>query len=95
VTRIKWVSSAVTLVFIGRLLLIPGEKLERDAEVQAAYEEYRSCVRIDIFCNPADPCPALNCMGEFLRRSEEINRHHILLSLLKPRHLLSGWQPFR
>jgi hypothetical protein len=90
VTKIKLVTSAVAMALIGRLLLIPGEKLERDAEVEAAYENYRSCVRIDIFCLPAHPCPVPNCIGEFLRRSEEINRHRILLSLLKPRHLLSG-----
>jgi hypothetical protein len=95
VTKIKWVTSTVAMALIARLLFIPGEKLERDAEVQAAYEDYRSCVRIDIFCLPAHPCPVPNCMGEFLRRSEDINRHHTLLSLLKPRNLLSGWQPFR
>jgi hypothetical protein len=31
-------------LFIGRLLLIPGEKLKRDAEVLAAYDDYCSCM---------------------------------------------------
>jgi hypothetical protein len=83
----------VVVLLGGRLLLIPSEKLRREAEVRAAYEDYCDCLRTDIFCAPGGPCPHLNCMGDFLRRSEEIDRQHLLLSVLKPRSLLSGWQP--
>jgi hypothetical protein len=91
----KLIVAAVLTLLVGRLLLIPGEKQRRDVEVRAAYDEYCACLRIDIFCAPAYPCPYPNCMGNFVRRSAEINRRHPLLSVLKPRHLLSGWQPYR
>jgi hypothetical protein len=87
---------AAVLVLLGtRLLLIPGEEVRRDEEVRAAYDEYCYCVQIEILCAPTCPCPYPNCMGDFLRRSDEINRRHPLLSILMPRHLLSGWQPYR
>jgi hypothetical protein len=90
------VVAVVALALVsGRLLLTSGEILKRDAEVRAAYDEYRYCTRIDILCAPSHPCPYPNCIGDFLRHSEERNRRHLLLSVLKPRHLLSGWQPFR
>jgi hypothetical protein len=81
------------VLLIGRLALIPAERRKRNAEVRAAYDEYCYCVRIDIFCAPTPPCPYPNCMGDFLRRSEEINRRHLLLSIIDDRNLLSGWSP--
>src|SRR5262245_31419256 len=86
-------TAAVLALLSGRLLLIPSETRLRDGEVRVAYDEYCSCLRIDILCAPGAPCPYPNCMGDFLRRSEEINRRHLMLSVLKPRNLLSGWQP--
>jgi hypothetical protein len=83
----------VVALLCARLMLIPRETRQRDAEVRAAYDEYCSCLRIDILCAPGGGCPLINCMGDFLRRSEEIDRQHLLLSVLKPRNLLSGWQP--
>jgi hypothetical protein len=91
----RLIGAAMLLVLGGRLLLLPGERVARDEEVQAAYEEYCACVRIHVLCAPSDPCPYPNCMGMFLERSEGINRRHLLLSLVKPRNLLSGWQPYR
>ena len=92
-SRRKVVATVALALLIGRLLLIPSERLERDAEVRAAYVQYRYCVRIDILCAPSHPCPYPNCMGDFLRRSAEINRRHFLLSVVERRNLLSGWQP--
>ena len=89
------VTFVVLALLSGRLLLLPSENRTRDAEVQAAYDEYCACLRIEIFCAPANSCPYPNCMRNFIRLSEEINRRHLLLAVLKPRHLLSGWQPYR
>jgi len=91
--RWKAIAAVVLALLSVRLLLIPHERLKRDAEVKATYVEYCYCVRIDILCAPADPCPYPNCLGDFLRRSAEINQRHFLLSLVERRSLLSGWQP--
>ena len=91
---IRMVVPVVVLALLsGRLLLIPSETRQRDGEVRTAYSEYCSCLRSDVLCKPGTPCPYPNFMGDFLRRSEEINRRHLILSVLKPRNLLSGWQP--
>jgi hypothetical protein len=88
------IAAAVVLALLsGRLMLIPAERRQRDAEVREAYDEYCFCLRIDVLCAPGARCPYPNCMGDFLRRAEEIDRQHLLLSVLKPRNLLSGWQP--
>jgi hypothetical protein len=94
-TKIRGVAAVMLLIFGVRLLFLPSERVARDAAVRDAYEDYCACVRVHIFCAPDALCAYTNCMGEFLGRSEEINRKYILLSLLKPRNLLSGWQPYR
>ena len=92
-TTRRVVATVALALLSARLLLIPSEALKRDAEVRAAYDEYCYCTRIDIFCAPTQPCPYPNCMGDFLRRSQEINGRHLLLSVIERRNLLSGWQP--
>ena len=94
-TTRRLVATVALAVLSGRLLLIPSETSKRDTEVRAAYEAYRYCTQIDVLCAPSQRCSYLNCIGDFLRRSEEISRRRLLLSVLKPRHLLSGWQPVR
>jgi hypothetical protein len=76
----KLFAGAVVLAGFARLLLIPCDSLERDAELRSAYQEYRYCMGIDIFCLPASPCPQLNCMGDYLREVEEINARYTFLS---------------
>jgi hypothetical protein len=94
VTTTRKVVATVALALLGgRLLLIPSEKLKRDAEVRAAYDEYRYCVRIDILSAASYPCRYPNCLDDFLRHSAEINQRHLLLSIFERRSLLSGWQP--
>jgi len=90
----KLLAGMIILAVLGRLLLIPCDIMERDAAVRAANREYRSCMDVGIFCVPSFPCPRLNCMGEYLQRSAEINGGHALLSLLQGRTLLAGWHPY-
>jgi hypothetical protein len=85
---------AIILTSIARLLLVPGERVVRDAELRSAYEEYRLCMKVDVFCPPSHPCPQPNCMGEYLRNAEEINGRYRLVSTLERRNLLSGWRPY-
>jgi hypothetical protein len=51
-TKRKLAAAVLLALISGRLLLIPGEKRQRDAEVRAAYGEYCSCLRIDILSAP-------------------------------------------
>jgi hypothetical protein len=90
----KLLASVVILTGFARLLLLPGERVQRDAELHAAYEEYRACMKVDIFCAPSHPCPQPNCMGGYLQNAEEINRRYRLLSAYERRNLLSGWRPY-
>jgi hypothetical protein len=82
------------LAGLARLLLIPCDGLERDAELRSAYQEYCHCMGIDIFCAPATPCPQLNCMGEYLRGVENIDARYRFLSTFEHRILLSDWRPY-
>lgn len=90
----KLLAGTIILAGLARLLFIPCDILDRDTELRAANQEYRSCMDIDIFCAPSVPCTQPNCMGEYLRRSAEINGHHALLSMLQGRTLLTGWRPY-
>jgi hypothetical protein len=90
----KLLAAAVILTGFACLLLMPGERVRRDAELRTAYEEYRACRKVDIFCAPAHPCPQPNCMGDYLRNAEEINGRYRLLSACERRNLLSSWRPY-
>ena len=89
----KLVAAVVAALLVGRSLLIPNERLKRDAEVRAAYDAYANCVPLEIFCRLEAPCPKPTCMARFLLRSEEIHRRHLLLSALEPRYPLADWHP--
>jgi hypothetical protein len=91
----KLVAAAALVLLAGRLLLLPSERRQRDEEVRGAYAEYCFRTKIEIFHAPGHPGTYKDCLGDFLRHSDEINRRHMLLSLVEPRHLLSGWKPIR
>ena len=91
----KLLAGAIILTAFARLLLVPSDRLRRDTELRNAYEEYRACMKVDIFCAPAHPCPRPNCMGEYLENAEQINGRYALLSAFqRQRNLLSGWRPY-
>ena len=89
----KLVAAGVAALLVGRLLLIPNERVKREAEVRAAYDDYARCVPLELFCEFEAPCPKPTCVAQFLLRSEEIHRRHLLLSALAPRYPLADWRP--
>lgn len=88
------VAAAMILAVLARLLFIPCDRIQLDAELQSAYETYRSCMDVDVFCAPSAPCPKPNCMGDYLRQATELHRRFRLLTVFERRNLLSDWRPY-
>jgi hypothetical protein len=90
----KLIAAAIILAGFARLLFIPCDRIQLDAELKSAYETYRSCMNVDILCAPSLPCPRPNCMGDYLRQATALQQRFRLLAVFERRNLLSEWRPY-